>query len=172
MNSPSKILLRNFEFKQAFDEWQMVQCTNDLAVLRGAYEEYLLGKDNAHLHTEKGDGYEAILWNNLLEKNVQVSFMLDFLRTRVIALKYYNYLSDTRLEVMDGGVKMNFERHYLKPLMGVKLENVEYPSYGNISLENCCQSNQKNALLKIMVTYYPGSSAQPFQTLMRQLLAN
>ena len=71
-----------------------------------------------------------------------------------------------------GGVKMNFERHYLKPLMGVKLENVEYPSYGNISLENCCQSNQKNALLKIMVTYYPGSSAQPFQTLMRQLLAN
>lgn len=170
MSSPSKILLRNFEFKQAFDEWLLVQCDADLAVLRAAYEGFLLGRENENLRTERGDGYEAILWNNLLAENVHVSYLLDFLRTRVIALKYYNYLSDTRLEVMDGGVKMNFERHYLKPLTGVKLDNMSYPSYGNISLENCSQINQNNALLKIMVTYYPGKSAQPFQSLMRQLL--
>lgn len=143
----------------------------DMAVLRNAYEGFLLGQDNNHLRTEKGDGYEAILWSKLMFMEVNVSFVLDFLRSRVIDLKYYNYLSDTRLEVNDGGAKLNFERHYLKPLMGVKLESHEYPSYGNISLENCSQSNGQNAMLKIMVTYYQGSNARSFQSLMRLLLA-
>jgi len=170
LSGTTKILLRTFEFKQAFEDWMLYRSDVEIEVLRKAYETLLLGGESPYLKYEKGDGYEAILWNSLIKQEVNVSFMLDYLRTRIITLKYYNYVSDTKTEVMDGGIKFLFERHYLKPLKGVKLDGDVSPNYGNINLENCKQSDSQNSFLKIMVTYYTGSSAQPFQTLMRELL--
>ena len=131
----------------------------------------MLGNDSKYITYEKGQGHEAVLFSYVQELDINVSFLLDYLRGKVIALYYYNYLSDTKTEFMDGGVRLYYERHYLKPINGIKPKDENENHFGNVLLENCVPTHQNNLLLKIMVTPYPQAKVQPFSILMKALLS-
>lgn len=159
----SKILIRNFTFKQAYQEWLSTEVKNEIEFLKQEYEMYLLGKETPRILLEKNEGYASIIWQDL--RHLHVSNILDYLRARVVKLGYYNSLSDVRTEYFDGGIKLSYERYILKP------HNKTLPqgdNFGIIHLENCSQPNSKFNMIKILVTTH--QKASPFHQLMRELL--
>lgn len=167
----NKILLRDFNYKQALEDWKIESRMKEIDTLRSIFEDLLLGKDSKYILFEKGQGHEAVLYQHLNKLSVNVSFMLDFLRGKVIGLRYYNYLSDTKTEFLDGGNKLSYERHFLKPIHGIRPNEENSHHFGNVLLENCIPNKGDNIMLKIMVTPYPNVEVKPFPVLMKILLS-
>ena len=169
MKAESKLLLRNFDFQSSFEDWKQNEAAEELSCLKEFYEELLLRQSSNHTLAEKGNGYQAILWIDLDLLEFNPSYLIDFLKPKVIALGYYSYLSDYKEEFLDGGKKVVYERHYLKPLQGIKPNQKHSLNFGNITLENCIV-NGVGSQLKIMSGRYPGIKFQSFEKLMKVLL--
>lgn len=169
--SSKSILIRNFVYQESYAIWLKNKMNTDIEFLRSTYEEYLLNDQTLGVFMAKGEGFEAMLWQNLADHEVNVSFVLDYFRQKIIPLGYYAYMSDQKEQVMDGGERLLFERHYLKPT--INLNSIDSQNrnqhYGNITLENCIQSKQGKQL-KIMSGRYPNRTYLSFHQLVALLL--
>lgn len=169
MNKSSNILIRDFDFKESYHDWLVHDQKKDISCLREYYEEYLIHGQTDFVHVESKSGFEAILWNNLDTLDVNPSFVLDYFRLKTIPMGYYSYMSDTKMEVIDGGGRVTYERHYLKPLSGIKPTADQELNYGNISFENCIKGNE-GVFLKIISGRYPGKDYASFHRFIAKLL--
>ena len=169
MPKNSTILIRNFDYQESFKDWVLDGLQQDIVCLKEVYEEYLLKDYSDYITYEKGNGYEAILWKDLDLLQINASFMLDYLRQKVIPLGYYLYMSDKNEQVLDGGERVLYERHYLKPIGSIKLDGANKSHYGNITLENAIQSSESK-FMKIVSGRYPDQVHEGFHQLIAQLL--
>lgn|GEM_PF-5567720 len=168
MTTPHKILLRDFVFKNDYQDWLLFQKQEDIEKMQSIYEQYLMHNYLKDAQYEIGQGFEAFLWKNTL--NVNFPFVMDYWRAKVIKLRYYNYVSDQKTEYLDGGIKRIYERHYLKPLSGIKIEKEMEASYGNVLIEVCLDQNKTAICIKLAVTKYPDVSYQSFESLLSILV--
>jgi len=161
---PHKILLRDFVFKNNYQDWLLFQKKADIDKMQSIYEQYLIHNYLKDAQHEIGQGFEAFLWKNTFDINLP--FVMDYWREKVIKLGYYNYVSDQKTEYLDGGIKRIYERHYLKPLSGIKLIENSGSSYGNVSIEVCLGNDKSALFIKLAVTKYPEISYQSFESLL------
>jgi len=170
LNINTKILIRNFEFKDAYQMWMVEEAKNNIAELKHIYENFLIQNQSEEGIFEKGQGYEAFLWRNTAG-TLDFRNIIDFWRTIIVNQGYYNYVSDIKTAHLDGGVKLFTERHYLKPKLNAAILKNPETTFGNISLEMVANHLEQYINMRIVVTKYPNKAYFSFEALLTLLFS-
>lgn len=122
------------------------------------------------LHTPSSKGF-VIHFHKTRYSRRDVTFLLDYLKERVLALDYKTQISDTRTYNRDNWVE-TIERHYLKPKPDFMREGKFNQKYGNVTIDMSLRNDQPFRL-KLQATIYKDhmfKEADAFQDLMQAIL--
>lgn len=83
-------------------------------------------------------------------------YLMDYWREQILEEGYIAYMSDSRLEILDGGIRQRIERHYLKPNVfdAIKLGLPIDRKYGNLTLELVFLGDEVDYLKMTMGFYH------------------
>ncbi|MDX5319721.1 MAG: hypothetical protein LPK45_01535, partial [Bacteroidota bacterium] len=89
-------------------------------------------------------------------------YVMDFWRERILDQGYIAYMSDSRTDVLDGGIRQRIERHYLKPNVfdAIKQGLPVDRKYGNLTLELVFLNNEVDYLKLTMGFYHERNRAR------------
>lgn len=150
-------LQRTEPFRKAFSEWKegvgrfMVQ-----KKIRELFERAMLEQAGGDCDIVQTRSYAIFILHPVTKWETDVyRYLVDHWKELILRQGYYSYISDFRNELLDGGLRLRIERHYLKPEVGEQLPNNEPVSrlYGNITLE-LIMSGQEVGYLKLTMGYF------------------
>ncbi|MDL5049868.1 hypothetical protein QQ054_28045 [Oscillatoria amoena NRMC-F 0135] len=83
------------------------------------------------------------------------TYLMDLMQETLIAVGYFNYMSDQKQQTLDGGVKQTIDRHYMKPATIFETTDISKLDrlYGNVTIETFYEDNEEQ-LLKLTCNYY------------------
>lgn len=157
----SEPINRSEKFKERYLGWTALAETRSMIdnIARG-YDQFILaGKSELPIGKYKDRGIEGMyLEGSLNLTGEEFSFLLDFLKERVLTLNYRFYRS--LYEARDNGKGISLrEQYYFKPIPS-SFELPVSQEYGNITLE-LDRSGDTVTYLKIFATTYSGYNYQP-----------
>ncbi len=177
-----ELIERTAEEKAEYEQWKkMLVCRRLCSWLNDQYASYLVDPEDLDeaiyfLETPSAKGF-VIYFRNTQYSRRDCTFLLDYLKERVLALNYRTYVSDTRTYTNDQWVE-NLQRHYLKPRIHGQVKSQAeqktlLPQYfGNITIELMSRNEQVWNLKFSAVSYRDRmyQEVQEFKDLMTELL--
>lgn len=138
METP-KILIREKSYKQAYNSWKSGKERNHvISRVREFYELSILGEKSLECEVIQTPTYAMFIVHDQEDWDEDTyRFLMDYWREKVLGEGYTAYMSDQRRELLDGGIRLKIERHYLKPdvyeamMKGLPINR----RYGNVTLE-------------------------------------
>src|SRR5688572_25915462 len=116
MESPLQ-LNRAESFLSDFRDWKTgIGRTLAQRKVRELYELFMVGHHAADCSIVQTPTYALFVLYRIDDWNTNsYRFLMDWWRDAIVNQGYYSYMSDVRNELLDGGVRRQIERHFLKP---------------------------------------------------------
>ncbi|MBI1221523.1 MAG: hypothetical protein GC180_02875 [Bacteroidetes bacterium] len=138
MNTPKK-LIRESGFIPAYEEWKLGKGRNSsIRRVREFFDKFMLGESSWDCDIIQTPTYAMLILHHMDDWDEDdYRYLMDFWRERILGEGYIAYMSDSRVEVLDGGIRQRIERHYLKPNVfdAIRLGLPVDRKYGNLTLE-------------------------------------
>lgn len=135
----SKKLIREDAYDYSYDLWKLGPDRHSaIRRIREMYELSVLGRHSVECDVIQTPTYAMFIIHAQDDwQTDDYRFLMDFWKERILDEGYYNYMSDKRTDILDGGVREKIERHYLKPDVfdAMKLGLPINRRYGNLTLE-------------------------------------
>jgi len=174
-----EIIERSEEELSAYQEWKTSLAARRLVDwLRQQHIDYLINPEQidrsiSFLNTPSSKGF-AMYFDRSEYESEEVLFLFDFLKEKVLGMRYISYVSDIRTYNRPDHVE-SIQRHYLKP--SIYLKSVEEgkvrQAFGNIAIELLLKDEKPDRLKFSATTYNDRVYEEPahFSDLMQDMLS-
>lgn len=153
----SKKLIRAEAYDYSYDLWKIgTDRHTAIRRIREMYELSVLGRRSVDCDVIQTPTYAMFIIHALDDWDTDdYRYLMDFWKERILEEGYYNYMSDKRRDILDGGVHEKIERHYMKPdvfeemRLGLPINR----RYGNLTMELVFYEDEVD-FLKITMGFY------------------
>lgn len=150
-------LNRSEDYLSAFTEWKTSRRRElVLRVFKDIYEASFFGNGDIRCDILRQPQYSMLVLHHSDDFfDDDFSFLMDHIQEVLLGLGYYNYMSDSKVATLDGGLKQRIERHYLKPnFVGYVPDSSQFDrKYGNVMVEVFFET-EGPTILKLTCNYY------------------
>lgn len=160
----SKQLIRAEAYDSSYDYWKLgTDRQSAIRRIREMYELSVLGGHSLDCDVIQTPTYAMFIIHAFDDwETDDYRFLMDFWKERILEEGYYNYMSDKRSDILDGGVREKIERHYMKPEVSeaMKLGLPINRRYGNLTMELVFFEDEVDYLKITMGFYHERSRAR------------